>query len=541
MKIFTGLILFLLATCLPAAANTWLGTIDNSWHIGGNWSDGTVPDASTDVTIVPAANEPIIFSGPAECRSMGTASGSFLEIGASLTVHGDLNVNGEIYIPYIERVEVFGDVDWRAGSSASIGSWTTFHVHGDWLFHSGANVQMTNGVVDFVGDTTSIIYSHEENCHFYTLRISKTDGAQVAIYEGSSQDLHIFNDLQVRADADLYSSASIAIVVNGDFINFINGHFDFDNGTVVTTGALPNIVCNDGRFYNLTIQSSGTTGLGSDLKMDGSLVIETGGLNAHGYDIEIKGDWTNNCGIGTFVGDYGQVTFRGSNSTITASGYESFYDLAVSGYVSPPISATLTISADNTVFVENDLNVFYLGTTNVAQGAKLKAENQINVNFGAMLSAIGASDNYAYVGGPGENYDRPSISIGSNGKIAAEYTVFEYLDAGGIDIKNGARVSDLHSFTNCKFRWGATGGTMMTVDNSQVLTFHDVEFLENTLGCKYNISKNADQGQVRFTSFHGPFSGPRYENDPHHRILWGDGPHDIGKISPVLQLLLLTD
>lgn len=541
MKAFTSFILFLFATCSPATANTWLGTIDNSWHIGGNWSDGTVPDASTDVTIEPAVHEPIIFSGPAECRAMGTASGSFLEIGASLTVHGDLNVNGEIYIPYIERVEVFGDVDWRAGSSASIGSWTTFHVHGDWLFHSGANVQMTNGVVEFVGDTTSIIYSHEENCHFYTLRISKTDGAQVAIYEGSSQDLHIFNDLQVRADADLYTSASIAIVVNGDFTNFIDGHFDFDNGTVVTTGALPDIVCNDGRFYNLTIQSSGTTGLRSDLKMDGSLVIETGGLNANGYDIEIKGDWTNSCGIGTFIGNQGQVSFRGSNSTITADGHEIFYDLAVNGYVSPPIASSVTIAENNMVWVDNDVNINYLGEMNVSPGAKLKAEHEMNVNFGGALRAIGTPGNPAYIGGPGESYSRPSIDINSAGNIAAANATFEYLNGNGVNIHSGGSVSASYPFTECTFRYGAAEGTMLTVDNVQDLTFDRVRFLKNTWDGKHNITKNADQGQVWFTNSYGLFSGPEFEKDPYHRILWDDGPHDIIKASPWLNLLLLSE
>ena len=541
MKTFTCSILFLFATCLPAAANTWLGTIDNSWHTAGNWSDGTVPDASTDVTIEPSANEPIISSGPAECRDMGTASGSFLEIGASLTVHGDLNVNGEIYIPYIERVEIFGDVDWRAGSSANIGSWSTFHVYGDWLFHSGANVQMTNGVVDFVGDNTSIIYSHEENCHFNTLRISKTDGAQVAIYEGSSQDLHIFNDLEVRASADLYTNASIAIVVNGDFTNFIDGHFDFEDGTVVMTGVLPDIACNDGQFYNLTIQSSGTTGLLTDLKMDGSLLIETGGLNAHGYDIEIKGDWTNNCGIGTFVGTGGQVSFRGSNSTITADGYEIFYDLAVGGYVSPPTAASVTIADDNSVFVENDVNINYLGEMNVPPGAKLKAEHEMNVNFSGALSAIGAPGNPSYIGGPGESYSRPGININSLGRIAAEYVIFEYLNENGVNIHSGGSVSASYPFTECTFRYGAAEGTMLTVDNAQDLAFDRVQFQENTWDGIHNITKNTDQGQVRLTNSYGLFSGPEFEEDPYHRIFWGDGPHDIFKSSPWLNLLLLSD
>jgi hypothetical protein len=49
----SGFILLLFATSLPAAANTWLGTADNSWHIGGDWSDPNILDAVAESKRMP--------------------------------------------------------------------------------------------------------------------------------------------------------------------------------------------------------------------------------------------------------------------------------------------------------------------------------------------------------------------------------------------------------------------------------------------------------------------------------------------------------
>ena len=46
----------------------WTGAVNSIWNNSGNWSTGSVPDASTDVIIVPAGNQPDSYSSSAICR-----------------------------------------------------------------------------------------------------------------------------------------------------------------------------------------------------------------------------------------------------------------------------------------------------------------------------------------------------------------------------------------------------------------------------------------------------------------------------------------
>jgi hypothetical protein len=77
---------------------TWNGNSSNDWNNPSNWTPGQIPDASKDVLIPDAANNPVInqdAAAPAACRNLTINSGGLLKVNAdkAFTVYGTLTNN----------------------------------------------------------------------------------------------------------------------------------------------------------------------------------------------------------------------------------------------------------------------------------------------------------------------------------------------------------------------------------------------------------------------------------------------------------------
>ncbi|RLD49679.1 MAG: hypothetical protein DRJ05_20620, partial [Bacteroidetes bacterium] len=146
------------------------------------------------------------------------------------------------------------------------------------------------------------------------------------------------------------------------------------------------------------------------------------------------------------------------------------------------------------------------------------ADNKkITVNNGGTLVATGASGDEALITNISGNY---SLDVESGGTIEAYHAIFEYMSANGVNIKPGAIIDGTNDFDNCVFRNGASGGTLLTINNNQTLTIDGAQFPANTWGGTYNVAKTQDQGNVTFTNFSGDFSGSGFENDTYDKIDW---------------------
>lgn len=74
----------------------WAGSVSNDWSNSDNWTEGSIPLASSNVIIQSTANDSIIdkdVSNPAVCNNLTINSGAILSIppGKALTVNGTLN------------------------------------------------------------------------------------------------------------------------------------------------------------------------------------------------------------------------------------------------------------------------------------------------------------------------------------------------------------------------------------------------------------------------------------------------------------------
>jgi len=144
----------------------------------------------------------------------------------------------------------------------------------------------------------------------------------------------------------------------------------------------------------------------------------------------------------------------------------------------------------------------------------------INVNSGGMFSVTGVSGNEIsvtkYTGSSGTY----TLDINSGGKIAAKYTIFEYISSTGLNVKTGALVDATNSFNNCTFRNGTSGGTLLTVNNNQNVRIDAANFPTNTWGGSKNVTKSQNTGSVAFTNETGDFKGTPFESDTYARINW---------------------
>lgn len=79
--------LFFLSASAQNGPVGWNGSVNNSWTTAANWSPPVVPDATSDVTILMAANQPVI-SGDAAVKSLTMIGSTTLTVqsGSDLTV-----------------------------------------------------------------------------------------------------------------------------------------------------------------------------------------------------------------------------------------------------------------------------------------------------------------------------------------------------------------------------------------------------------------------------------------------------------------------
>ncbi len=387
--------------------------------------------------------------------------------------------------------------------------------------------------------------------------------------------LNIDNDLDIALNAGLnaYSDTGLNISVGGNWTNdntYCNSYVGFYPGTSTVTfnGTNDQIVtssCSADSFYNVVIdKSAGNFRPSNNVEMFGDLNINDG----FWYDLysylthSVYGDFTVAAGAGWSGTTGNTLVFKGTaDQTLDyePSGNGYFNNVVVDKTAkavknSAPtgeellvktkekdgskaqtvtlISNCIALGGGSLTNDEGTLNLnghFYRCTGNVTinDGGTISIDDNawlevgggaaLNVNNGGVLEFIGSAGNLAKLTHHSGYYD---VEIESGGTISAEYATFEYMSANGVQVKNGAIIDATHPFDNCIFREGIAGGTLLTVNNNQILTVANANFPTNTWVGASNVSKALNQGHVEFFDAVGDFAGEAYDNDPFDRIDW---------------------
>lgn len=379
---------------------------------------------------------------------------------------------------------------WQAGAvRVDIGTFTAYDlsqdgIYGEFETYSSGTVNLHQDIYQYI-DVNGIL---------------RTNGGQINIFGGS--DNSYFG----------YDGAG-AIDLNGGVIDFKDWGITIDN---------------EDEYFSFNVFDGvlRTTGSFNDLR---------GGVNFSGGELEFYGSADKYIRSGTgstfYIVRINKSGSRGEESLFHAEVVRSRYREESSGLRLDSIYAYSNLQINNylqidsgtfflngkTVIVGNGVNVYGILRLNAASSLRMSGGTNLNVYDGGLLETLGNSITRAVITRHINGYVR--VNIESGGNISAAYTTFEFMNTDGLYIKNGALVSETNSLNYCKFQMGISGGTLLTVDNSQDLTVTGAIFVPYTGG--YNVSKTVNQGTVTFVDYSGDLSGEDYENDPFSRIFWG--------------------
>ncbi len=181
--------------------------------------------------------------------------------------------------------------------------------------------------------------------------------------------------------------------------------------------------------------------------------------------------------------------------------------------------AKMIISQGTTLNIDEDFNING-GEIRINQGVTFIMNNNrtLSVNNNGSLNLSGSVTSPVIISSPGYF----NLDVNSGGVIGAQHAIFEHMGMTGLHIKEGATIDPLLPLQQSTFKNGIAGGTLLTINNNQVITIQDTYFPSNSWGGNYNVLKSADQGDVTFEDAIGGFAGTLFENDPFGRVSWGD-------------------
>ncbi|MCD4819655.1 MAG: choice-of-anchor J domain-containing protein [Candidatus Cloacimonetes bacterium] len=454
-------------------------------------------------------------------------------------------------------------------------------VAGDWENLRGtAGFYEESGTVKFFGGNESDILSDET---FYNLTLQKTTGSLSYSDIVAGKTVHVENDffindgklllrenstLDVDNNLTLQNDTAMRIFDDENSVNiYVGGHWsdnnddndDFTsfhpgNSTVTFDGTEEQIfstVWSQPEFYNLIINKSSSHFIPYlNVTIGGNLSVTNGYWSDHAYgmthnflgDVAIcEGGWSAR---------YSTVIFSGSaNATFQQAGLCMFNNIIVdkepSGSSKNDGELTLlsgwrtiwdgdlTIQAGilnangNETACTGNVTINNEGTLALDGGSILKVGNDktLSVNSGGTLETIGSAGNEVNIicYAAGNYYD---LDIKNNGTISAEYTIFQNMTSNGVYLWSSAIVDPVHSFHNCTFQNGVSGGSLLRVNNTADFTINNAIFPENTWGSNFNVYKHpTSTAIVEFIEATGDFAGASYEYDPSSRVTWTMGPH----------------
>jgi len=441
--------------------------------------------------------------------------------GGQLINNSDFTLNGEMDIDGGD-VLIHGEFNQNTSGTLTIdgGSLIDDSAFDDEQRILNGTLNMSDGILEISYNTLALYSSFIDNItggtirsgrHFYVWgdNIFQPSGGtveritQMGLIDCDNSDGNYIHDLVIEYDSTVMAD----LTINGS-ITINSGWLSMRNNRVVD-------VANNVNIYDTIILVETIT----ELNVGNDVIWYPGsGFNSEGT-INISEDWYFNDGTDVQLGTGNTVNFVGSeNSTIYCDDADAcFGNLVVDkddyywDYVFVNEGDDIRVAADV------DINSGHLSLLH----SEIGIGNSLNINNNGIFHLNGYPDHDAVI----THYqsDFYDLNIESGGTITSNYAIYEYVGGDGVHVKAGA---DMYfdadwPFNYCIFQNGESGGSLLTIDNDDILTIYGAEFYAGSRDAIYNVTKNVNVGDITFTNSSGAFDGPDYENDPNNRLHWG--------------------
>ncbi len=527
---------------------------------GGEIHVGTAFSATTAGTFLPTG-------GSVVCNYPGSGNAYiYFNTGNNFW---DLVINGQMYMQ--NDIRINNDLAINSGYLSSGSS--DIYIEGDWSNSVGPGGFLEgSNCVFFSGADSADILTNET---FFDVVINKTYADFDALELMSNLSMTVTHDLFIQNgvlemnnpaildighDLWLYDGAGLNandgsgmnIFIAGNW-NDANTNHSIYNGfdpyySVVTfdgtTDQYLTTNCSSEEFYDIRIdKSAGLFRPNDALAAQRDIYLVNGGWedNVAGLTHSLVRDFNvSSTGVLYNATPLNTITFTGSQHSVltyaNTAGY--FHNIVVNktagysvtqvGNTSCQFTGNLTVQSGTydqngySMFVSGNTSINNGGVLNVPAGSVLKHSDgkSIEVLNGGLLNIVGSSA-YPVTLQANVTTARYAINVNSGGTIAAQYCTFKHTGPNGVYIAPGAIVGDVaNAFRACTFQDGAAGGTLLAINNSQVLTIRNAVFPPNTWAGNSNVAKTLNTGHVYFVDYSGGFSGEGYDADGWNLIDW---------------------
>ena len=520
----------------------------------------------------------IVFSGGV-LEFAGTTSGSFYMDAGSYCHDVLINKTGAT-VTATSELDIRNDFTIASGVFVAP---TNMLVGGDWSNSVGtAGFGEGSNTVTFVGYAAADIKTDET---FYNLIVNKPyRGLPLKIYNYeletvAGSTVHVRHDLTIldgclkmydRCVLDVDNNLAISPLaglkaINQDLMIYIGGNWQnsntnygtswgFDPGyssTVTFDGAVDRTMNTEAAtetFNAVRIdRPGGALRVLDAVTVRDDLTILNGGFSYSGGPfthrlrgdliIELGGAWYDTVSTVIFDGIGVQnLNHKSMNGWFKHMVVEKNTGISI---VPLTLQTNVLLLAGGTLTVREgymDLNGHFVrctGNVTVEDGGKLLVnagaalevgQTTLEVQSGGLLDVRGASGNPATVQAwNGVIGNRFAFLLRNGATLLAENAVFEYLDAGGLQVQSGATVEEPFTFHGCTFRYGTAGGTLLDLQSSQALTIRNAVFPSNAGGGASNVRKTVRLGRADFVRATGVFAGETYDDDSYNLIDWHSG------------------
>ena len=498
----------------------WKGTVSGDWHTPGNWYYDVVPDEYINVYI-PAGttySPRINTGGGGDCRTLTIENGASLLLdGNNLAVEFYADIAGQMGLR-AGRTLTLDSLNWKPGSTGTMGTNSIIRVSKDMIFEEGSNVSFGNGIIEFYSVGNSRIKCLDNTNTVYHLHCSKVSGGTLTFDVGSGCILEIKGNLINASGATITGEYPGMITINGYYDNQ-GGYFRMGTHVKYTgdPSAVPLKMNIGDYFYNLTLATTARLQLDNTycdtLWIKGNLSMEPGtsgtsGLHANGVFIWLYGHWHNTAGPDAFIHWDNTVEIKHGTSMREISGTNIFYNLVDNTLGNAylrligPTEVEHDLIIHHYVRVYNELTIYNELNLNNSSAELNLFRNATNVetgffNQGGTLSGIAGSFTA---------WDLVESLIHGTYNLEGTANVSLYQDAGAsvnlgadVTLAEGAQMN-VHG-GNGTSNWPALlqSATLNMSDNA-LLTFHD----QGINICVVNtpmesFTANIDGGTIRTT------------------------------------------